>query len=75
MQDFYKQNENHTLFSTLLTSLANSLEQTSKWNIFPQFDTHAPSSYGGEHTNLILDSSLMASDVCILEIEAWIIIQ
>lgn len=45
MQYFYKQKETHTLFSTLLTSLANSLEQTSKWNIFPQFDTHAPSSY------------------------------
>lgn len=70
MQDSYKQNEKHTLFSTLLTSLANSLEQTSKWKIFPQFDTHAPSSYGGENTHLILDSSLMASDVCILETEA-----
>lgn len=70
MQYFYKQNEKHTLFSTLLTSLANSLEQTSKWNIFPQFDTHAPRSYGGENTHLILDSSLMSSDVCTLEIEA-----
>lgn len=33
-----------TLFKTLLTSLANSLEQTSKWNIFPQFETQAPRS-------------------------------
>ena len=33
-----------TLFKTLLTSLANSLEHTSKWKIFPQFETQAPRS-------------------------------
>lgn len=39
-------NFSHTLgwplFNTLLTSLAKSLEHTSKWKILPQFDTHAP---------------------------------
>lgn len=39
-----KWNLPHTLFKTLLTSLANSLEHTSKWKIFPQFETQAPRS-------------------------------
>lgn len=40
-----------TLFKTLLTSVANSLEQTSKWNIFPQFETQAPRSCKDIRTN------------------------
>lgn len=39
-----KKKTKHTLFNTLLTSLAKSLEHTSKWKILPQFDTHAPRS-------------------------------
>ena len=34
--------EEHTLLSTVRTSVANSLEHISKWNILPQFDTQAP---------------------------------
>lgn len=48
----------HTLFKTLLTSLANSLEQTSRWNIFPQFETQAPRSYEDIGTNISSDSLL-----------------
>ena len=32
-------------FITARTSVAKSREQTSKWNIFPQFATQAPRSY------------------------------
>lgn len=39
-----KKDMQQTLPSKLRASVANSLEQISKWNIFPQFDTHAPSS-------------------------------
>lgn len=45
-----------TLFKTLLTSLANSLEQTSRWNIFPQFETQAPRSCKDMVANVSSDS-------------------
>lgn len=46
-----------TLFKTLLTSLANSLEHTSKWNIFPQFETQAPKSCEDIGINASLDTT------------------
>lgn len=46
----------YTLFKTLLTSLANSLEHTSKWNIFPQLETQAPRSCEDIGTNNLSDS-------------------
>lgn len=46
-----------TLFKTLLTSLANSLEHTSKWNIFPQFETQAPRSCEHVSRNASLDTT------------------
>lgn len=44
-----------TLFKTLLTSLANSLEQTSRWNIFPQLETQAPRSCYNIGKQIILE--------------------
>lgn len=41
----------YTLFSTCLTSLANSREQISRWKIFPLFETQAPSNYVTEITS------------------------
>lgn len=35
----------HTLANTLRTSLANSLEQISRWKILPLFETQAPNNY------------------------------
>lgn len=42
----------HTLPSTVRTSLAKSLEQISKWNPLPQLDTHTPSNWGGENIQI-----------------------
>lgn len=53
-----KQQKTDTLFKTLLTSLANSLEQTSRWNIFPQFETQAPRSCENIGTNTSSESLL-----------------